>query len=122
MSDYADRAAARNAYYGVDESNPLTGPNYHSTVDYSRDMSLGEAYRAGAKVTRLRVLKEYGYCDISYLHATLPDGTTVNVRVDVAHMIRFRDLKGVLIAWAKREGAYAVRMGLLDEGNWSVLR
>lgn len=33
-----------------------------------------------------------------------------------------REVKGAFIAWAKEERVFAKGLGLLDEGNWSVLR
>lgn len=122
---YVAESIARNAFYGVSESSPLPSANYHSEVDYSSPMSLAQVAAAGGRITRLRVLgggpSDGFMADVSYCHATLPDGRTVPV--DGAPMcFPFRRIKGELIAWAKEQGVFAKGLGLLDEGNWSVLR
>lgn len=111
------------ASYGVVETNGLDGSNYHDTVDHGQDYTLNELAAAGGKVTRLRMLTErgYPYMDISYAHGTLPDGRIVPINLAGADRLRRRNLKGDLIEWAKREGVFAKRLGLLDEANWSVL-
>ena len=43
----------------------------------------------------------------------LPSGSTCLV---------FRNLRADFIEWAKAEGVFAKGIGLLDGGNWSVLR
>jgi hypothetical protein len=112
--------------YGAKQSNGLVnGAEYHAAVNYNDRLTLREAKAAGGRITRVRVLTERSmgttFCDISYVHATLPDGTTVdvaNVRVD--NLTPRYKLKGALIEWAKAEGVFAKGIGLLDEGNWSV--
>lgn len=112
--------------YGANETNGLVnGTEYHAQVDYSRFWSLSEVAEAGGKISRVRLLTENVggriLCDVSYIHATLPDGTTVNVRNGIDNLTpRFR-LKAEMIAWAKREGVFAKGIDLLNEGNWSVL-
>ena len=67
-------------------------------------------------------MQERGLCDISYIHATLPDGRTVPVYLGVGNCTPRPALKAAFIAWAKEEGVFAKGLGLLDESNWSVLR
>lgn len=112
----------------VDETNGLAeiGYDYHERVDYSDAMTLAEVARRGGKITRLRILgggpSDGFYADISYVHATLPDGRIVPLHQDYPMGFRIRDAKRVLVEWAKEHGVYAKGLGLLDESNWSVLR
>lgn len=107
----------------LNESNGLIdGHAYHSSVDYAAEMTLAEVAQAKGRITRVRILAEGLYCDISYIHATLPDGRQVPVRVSGGIGSLFRNLKKDFIDWAKEEGVFAKGLGLLDEGNWSVLR
>jgi hypothetical protein len=120
MTNYdANRLATT---YGVREDNPLPSADYHETVDYTHPMTLREVQDAGGRVTRLRMLTERGYpfMDISYIHATLPDGRTVSVQGTSFRPTR-RNTKGSIIEWARSEGFNAKRLGMLDEGNWSIL-
>jgi hypothetical protein len=105
----------------VNETNGLSeiGHDYHSTVQHKRTMSLAQVAKEGGKITRVRILAERGMADISYVHATLPDGTVVPV---CGTPMLGRSWKRSLIEWAVDEGVYAKALGLLDEGNWSVLR
>lgn len=120
----ADRAAS----YGVRETNPLSDAGHDwDNFDHDRDYTLSELQAAGGTVSRLRLLTEggYPYMDISYCHATLPNGR--NVRVNLADAPDIRKGKGSqpfkadLIEWAKRQNVYGKKIGLLDEGNWSIL-
>jgi len=113
--------------YGVDETNglDLIGHDYHNRVDYTETMTLGQVAAAGGKITRLRVLgvgPDGFYADISYVHATLPDGRIVPLYGDYPMCFPIRTIKRELIKWAKSHGVYAKGLGLLDESNWSVLR
>lgn len=108
--------------YGADETNGLVdGSAYHRSVDYSRTLSLREVSDLGGKITRVRLLTEGNRCDVSYIHASLPDGTIVNVYNGIDNLTPRRMLKASMIAWAKREGVYAKGIDLLNDGNWSVL-
>lgn len=100
----------------------LVGHDYHERVDYTDAYTLRQISDMGGKITRLRILSDYGYGDISYVHATLPDGRTVPLTMDYPMGFSMRALKGELIAWAKEQGVFAKGLGLLDENNWSVLR
>lgn len=115
LSTFEDRAAARQ-YYGVRETQPIVdGYNFDRETISLRELADGKG-----RVTRVRILKEGPYCDISYIHGQLGDGTDVRINVQVGSG-RYFGLKGEFIAWAKEEGVYAKGLGLLDEGNWSVL-
>jgi hypothetical protein len=105
--------------YGVQFEGTLVDGSYHSKV--KGDMTLREVSDARGRITRVRLLQEFGRVDISYIHATLPDGQIVRVNVGVGHMTPRRQLKGEFIRWAQHEGVYAKGLGLLDESTWSVL-
>lgn len=114
--------------YGATESNGLVnGSGYHEAVNYKERLTLAEVAERGGKITRLRLLTEYvpvlraRITDVSYIHATLPDGSVHDV-YNGANVQYFHQIKKDLIEWATREGVYAKSLGLLDEGNWSVVR
>lgn len=117
---------AIRSYYQVDETFGLENPEqYHSEVNYEELVSLREVQDRKGQITRVRILAEvrpgYGYtCDVSYIHATI-DGKVYPVNVMVSSGL-LRELKKDLIEWAKAEGVYAKGIGLLDEGNWSILK
>lgn len=112
-----------SARHLANESNGLEdGLSYHASVDYTRVLSLKELAEAKGKISRLRILSDSGRYDISYIHATLPDGSLVTVRDECYGKGYIRGIKSDLLAWAKEQGVYANGLGLLDEGNWSILR
>jgi len=126
MSDNPNETVGFRSKYGANETNGLVdGQAYHAQVDYSRRYSLREVSDLGGKITRVRLLTEkiqgQWFCDVSYIHATLPDGQTVDVFNGLNNLMPRRTLKAEMIAWAKREGVYAKGIDLLNEGNWSVL-
>lgn len=113
--------------YGATATNDLVnGVAYHDEVDYSVTYSLKEIAEAGGHIVRVRILTDrimgQTLCDISYIHASLPDGKIVPVQNLLNNLTPFRDLKKEMIDWAKREGVFAKGVGLIDEGNWSVVR
>lgn len=117
---------ADRSLYGANETNGLiNGHEYHEAVDYTEQYTLAEVKAEGGKITRVRILTERTYggtlCDISYIHATLPNGKTVPVRVEVDNLTPRRNLKKAFLDWAQREGVFAKSIGLIDEGNWSIL-
>lgn len=113
--------------YGATESNGLVAPQeYHSLVKYDEELTLAEVSARGGKITRLRLFTEWipaiasRVVDVSYIHATLPDGS-VHPVINGPDVQYYDQIKGDLITWAKREGVFAKSLGLLDESNWSVL-
>jgi len=111
--------------YGVRTEGESVGHDYHQGVDYANQMTLAEVFNARGRITRVRLLQEGGRVDISYIHATMLDGTVVPVNLNMmptgSHGLWRREVKGAFIAWGKEEGVYAKGLGLLDEGVWSVL-
>ena len=108
----------------ADETNGLSNAEaYHNRMHTSVDMTLRQLADARGHITRLRILSDRGsrYADISYCHGELPDGTPVRV-YNVPSGLNYYRLKNGLLEWAKGEGVFAKGVGLLDEGNWSVLR
>jgi len=116
----------RNLYGAVETNGLQNGTDYHGEVDYTRLYSLGEIKDLGGKITRVRILTERMFgrtlCDVSYVHATLPDGKTVPVQVLVSNLTPLRELKKEMLDWAQSQGVFAKSIGLIDEGNWSMLR
>ena len=120
LATAANREAAKQ-FYGVQETNGIPD-------DYSFDreeVTLSELAARGGKITRVRLLTERWpsgrMCDISYIHGVLADGTAVRIRETYHCGGLLRTLKKQFIEWAKEEKVYAKGLGLLDEGNWSVL-
>lgn len=117
----------RMASYGVRFTGDQVGQEYHQGVDYTDQLTLREAKAAGGRISRVRLLTERWpsgrMADVSYIHATLPGGRVVPVSVGIESGALYgpKGVKARMIAWAKEEGVYAKGIGLLDEGNWSVL-
>lgn len=112
--------------YTANETNGLlNGAEYHDSVDYTDLYTLGMVAEAGGHISRVRILTERWpsgrMADVSYIHATLRDGRTVPVQVGVDNCTPLNRMKSAMIDWAKREHVFAKGLGLLDEGNWSVL-
>lgn len=108
--------------YGVQYEGTLVGSEYHAGVDHSETLTLREVQDLRGKITRVRILQEAGRCDISYIHATLPNGKIHPVRVGIDYGIKRYALKSAMVKWAQHEGVYAKGIDLLDEGVWSVLK
>lgn len=112
----ADRAAS----YGAQETNPLwmSEATHEDITEWN--VALGDP--RVKRVVRLRLLTEpgYPYYDISYCYAQLKTGEYVRLQSPM-HLRRSK-IKGDLIAWAREEKVNAKALGLLDEGNWSILR
>lgn len=127
MTTNPNATTDRNRYGAVESNGLINGAEYHASVDYAtRPFTLKEVSEAGGTISRVRILTERTYggtlCDISYIHATLPDGRTVCVTNYIQNLTPLRNLKGAMIKWAEREGVYAKALGLLNEANWSMLR
>ena len=71
--------------------------------------------------SRVRWLTEGNRADISYVHATLPNGRIVPVQPDLDNLIPLWARKRALVMWAQREGVFGRGIGLLNESNWSTL-
>lgn len=108
------------------ETNGLNDPDGYYNREWAH-MRLAELSAKGGKVTRVRFLTEkimgVRLADLSYVHGVLPDGTPVRLE-GLPALFRARwkqEVKKELIEWAKSEGVFAKGIGLLDEGNWSVM-
>ena len=121
MSNNLDSLYDTAIRYGVDFTGTLVDGTYHDQVDHTDQYTLWDVQQAGGKISRLRLLSDRGcpFWDISYCHATLPDGRIVPVQV-TSGTIWKKSIKGSLIKWAKLEGVFAKGIGLLDESNWST--
>jgi len=116
--------------FNPNETNGLIdGQAYHASVDYERAYTLADVKAEGGRISRVRLLTEWHgpnvgrLADVSYIHAELPGGKTVPVQVGgECFCIPMNKIKAEFINWAKREGVFAKGIGLLDEGNWSILK
>jgi len=97
---------------------------YVPTEDY---MTLNELAARGGRIVRVRWIGgDYvpgrGKCyDLSYVHGEV-NGQRVSItHLPAAFLVPRRQIKGELIAWAKEEQVYAKGLGLLDDGNFSIL-
>ena len=110
--DTIDRARS----YGVRMDESLDSAQIAELHSVRRSETVGLGDKRLARVTRLRLIgfnsREYPRWDVSYCYGVLKDGT--EVRVQVYGNIG-RNWKGDLIAIARREGAFAKGLGLLDE-------
>lgn len=97
--------------YGVYETNPID-KGYHDvpivgTLDWtSPDL---------VKVTRLRLVSDPGFpsWDVSYCHGVNKNGERVNVALPFFQIPK-GNIKGFIIAEAKRDKIYAKGLGILD--------
>ena len=120
------RNAERAASYGVHETNPLPDGGHDWSQFEEGTWSLRQLQDDGGKVCRLRLLTEagYPYLDISYVHGVLPNGRMVHVQPVRSSLVKAKGSvpsRRDLVQWAKEERVYARGIGLLDEGNWSIL-
>lgn len=93
-----------------------------ATVIY---MTLAEIVAAGGKVTKARWLSGLVFdnnasrvrvgMNLSYMQATLPDGTLVGVKDAPEGLGCFKNTRSKeLVSWAKERGVYAKDAGLLS--------
>jgi hypothetical protein len=78
----------------------------------------GEVYWADpslAKITRLRLLSDPGfpYWDVSYCYGIRKDGTECRVSLPF-HQLNKRRWKSEIVEWARKDGIYALGLGLFD--------
>lgn len=97
------------AKYGAQETNPLPAGYHDVPVEDSVDWTAKGLY-----VIRLRLLSDPGFpvWDVSYCHGIL-DGKKVNVRLPFDQLPR-RGMARAIVSYAKRDGVYAKRLGILD--------
>lgn len=107
------------ARYGVRCEGDQSVPD-HEAIHARPSYTLAELKAAGGRVCRVRIFKDCGRYDLSTAHGMV-NGDMVRI-AQLPHIFcpKFQ-FKAQLIAWAKEEGVYAVGIGLLDEGNWSIL-
>lgn len=99
--------------YGAWETNGLEDADGYFSVEREQ-VALSD--RRLRRITRLRLISDPGhpYWDVSYCHGVLKDGTQVRVLIPELSFLK-RNLKGDIIAMAKREGVFAKGIGLLDD-------
>jgi hypothetical protein len=107
----------RNTYGSIETNGLVDGPAYHEidreTVDWTE---------RGLKITRLRLLTDpcCPFYDVSYCHGTL-NGKPVTVSLPFHQVPKVNPIP-FLIDEAKKENVFAKGLGLLDKGNWSILK
>lgn len=101
--------------------NYAFGAEYHASV--TGDYTLAEVAAAGGKISRVRMFREMGYYDVSYIHAEV-NGQTVRVNLSNCprtHLIPGNKVMATFIEWGKAEGVFAKGINLLNRGCWDVL-
>jgi hypothetical protein len=115
MNDVYDTLTRYGVRFNGDQSIPD-----HEAIAERPDYTLSELKAAGGRVCRVRIFRECGMMDLSSAHGVV-NGEMVRI-TQLPHIFcPTRHFKGQLISWAKDEGVFAKGIGLLDEGNWSVL-
>lgn len=115
MNDVYDTLAR----YGVSFQGDQSIPDHHA-IAQRPDYTLAELKAAGGTICRVRIFRECGMMDLSSAHGRV-NGEMVQI-AQLPHIFCPRSqFKAQLINWAKEEGVFAKGIGLLDEGNWSVL-
>lgn len=102
--------------YGAIELNGLENPQAEiNKVDYSQNVWLDDPNLV--RIIRIRLISDPGFpfWDMSYAWGEMKDGSRVNVKFSTNQFAK-RNLKGDLIAEAKRMGRFAKGMGMLDDG------
>lgn len=98
--------------YGVNEVNGLENPTEHH-ARYANAKSV--CWTApGLRVTRLRLLSDPGFpfWDVSYCQGEL-NGEPVTVLLPFSQLPK-RGYRKAIVEWAKTEGVYALRLGILE--------
>lgn len=104
--------------YGTTETNGLVdGPAYHEVERETYDWTT-----RGIKITRLRLLTDPAcpFYDVSYCHGEL-DGKPIIVTLPFDQLPRKNTL-AYIIDEAKKDRVYAKAIGILNQGNWSILK
>jgi hypothetical protein len=99
--------------YGARETNPLPA-GYHEAFPSNAPLVDWTDTRL-ARVTRLRLLSDPGFpvWDVSYCHGQLRDGTLVRVQLPFSQLPK-RAMRKTIVMHAKRDGVYAVRLGIFN--------
>lgn len=93
----------------------MSGGDYH---DQFAKAPLVDWTEPGLYITRLRLIGDMGWLDVSYVHGRLKDGTLVKVQVPFDR-IPLRGHKRVIVQYAIKDGVHAGRLGCFD--NISIL-
>lgn len=97
------------------ERNPLADPQaYHAARDAQETIRRVDWATPGLRVTRFRLLSDPGFplWDVSYCHGML-DGEHVDVDLPFDQLPKGRVVSAV-IAYARKDGVHAKRLGILD--------
>jgi hypothetical protein len=93
----------------------LSGHDYH---DQFAGAPLVSWTTPGLYITRLRLIGDHGWLDVSYCHGRLADGTLVNVELPFDR-VPLRGVKRAIVHYAQKDRVYAARIGALN--NLSIL-
>ena len=112
----------------------MTTPPYpyetSNIIDWEGDQPRGDAPLVGwadptlKRITRLRLVSDQGcpFWDVSYCWGVLQDGTACRVQLPFGQLPRGRGkVREAILAHARREGVYAKRTGIFDDGVLSLL-
>ena len=98
------------------ETNPLLSSHHNirrRPVDWTEP---------GLLVTRLSLISDPGcdWWDVSYCHGEIPGGEEVRVVLPFSQLPK-RGFKAAIVSYARKDGLYAVKLGILDDINISIL-
>jgi hypothetical protein len=99
--------------YGVSETNSLPD-GYHKEVTGKLQRSV-DWRTPGLRIIRLRLLSDPGYprWDVSYCHGVMPNGEYVDVGLPFGDLPK-RGMRRAIVEFAKKDGIYAKKLGILD--------
>jgi hypothetical protein len=111
--------------YGVIETNNINdftndwGQYLDTLADNGRAFGLDEI----AKLTRVRLLTEYGYpvFDLSYAMGELADGRHCRVQIDLPAHLGRKTYRSQIAAECKRLGVNANKLGVWNSAIYSIM-
>jgi hypothetical protein len=106
--------------YGAREVNGLADPQeYHRRVTQNAKRTVCWKDPDLLKIIRLRMVSDPGFpwYDITYCHGMMKDGEYVKVDLPFDRLFKakqYGSLSRQIIAYAKKDGVYARRLGILE--------
>lgn len=111
-----DEQITRNAYYGVDETNPVG--DIHHYLDQLTGETVALSDSRLVRIERLRLIgwsREYRAWDVSYVYGRLNNGDLVRVDLGVDRLECGRNgYNAKLVEVCKRAGRYGKGLGIFD--------
>jgi hypothetical protein len=107
----------RNAFYGVQETNPVG--NIHDYLDQLTGETVALSDRRLVKIERLRLIgwsREYTAWDISYVYGRLANGDLVRVDLGESRIVCAGGdaYKRELVKLCQRAGRFGKALGIFD--------